>query len=60
MKLKQSVVTLVAAAVFAAMTALLIFGVVSSARASGDVDRSTREREVNKALAGELAGARRC
>jgi hypothetical protein len=57
MKLKQSLVTLVAAAVFAVMTASLIFGVVRSGDASKDVDRATRDREAGKALAIKLAGA---
>jgi methyl-accepting chemotaxis protein len=48
---------LVAAAVFAVVTAALVFGVVRSGRASEDVDRATRDREAGKALAIELAGA---
>jgi methyl-accepting chemotaxis protein len=57
MQLKQSVVTLVAAAIFAVMTASVVFGVVRSGHASDDVDRATRDREAGKALAIQLAGA---
>ena len=57
MKLKQSVVTLAAAAVFAVMTVVLVFGVVRSNRASVDVDRANENRAASRALALELAGA---
>jgi methyl-accepting chemotaxis protein len=57
MKLKQSVITLAAAAIFAVMTAVLVFGVVRSNQASADVDRANENRAASRALALELAGA---
>jgi methyl-accepting chemotaxis protein len=57
MKLKQTVITLTTAVVFAVMTALLIFGVVRSSQASQDVDRATENRAASRALALELADA---
>jgi methyl-accepting chemotaxis protein len=57
MKLKQSAITLVTAVIFAVMTALLVFGVVRSTRASGDVDRATENKAESRALALQLADA---
>ena len=57
MKLKQSVVTIVAAVTFAIVTVLLVVGVLVSSSASGDVDRATAQRAELKQLGLDLASA---
>jgi methyl-accepting chemotaxis protein len=57
MKLKQSVVTLVAAATFAVMAVLLVVGVLVSSNASTEVDDATANRAELKQLGLDLANA---
>ncbi|HWM08990.1 MAG TPA: methyl-accepting chemotaxis protein [Solirubrobacteraceae bacterium] len=57
MKLKQSVVTLVAAATFAVMAVLLVVGVLVSSSASTEVDDATANRAELKQLGLDLANA---
>jgi methyl-accepting chemotaxis protein len=57
MTLRQSRITVVAAATFAIMTILLAFGVLRTGSASSDLERATDERAEFRQLALDLAGA---
>jgi hypothetical protein len=57
MRLKQTTVTLAAAATFTVMTILLIAGVVMTSRANSELARATSERAEFKQLGLDLADA---
>ena len=57
MKLKQTTVTLAAAATFTVMTLLLIVGVLMTSRANSELAHATSERAEFKQLGLDLAGA---
>src|SRR5918994_7099153 len=57
MRLKQTAVTLVAAAIFLIMTALLVLGVVMTPGANSELERATSERAEFEQLGLDLADA---
>ena len=57
MKLKQSTITLIAGVAVAAMTALLVLGVVLSGRAETRLDQAKQDRVTQQELSADMRGA---